>query len=40
MRHMTGMSGVDDLEGTGLEAINDKSARWTLPFIFGIRSRF
>jgi hypothetical protein len=39
-RYVTGMSEVDGLEGTGLETINDKSARWTLPFIFGVRARF
>jgi hypothetical protein len=39
-RYMTGMSEVDDLVGTGLETINDSSARWTFPFIFGVRARF
>jgi hypothetical protein len=34
------MSEVDGLAGTGLESINDKSARWTIPFIVGIRARF
>jgi hypothetical protein len=40
MRWMTGMSDVDGLAGTGLEVINDSSARWTLPFIIGTRVRF
>jgi hypothetical protein len=40
IRYMTGMSDVDDLAGTGLETINDKSARWTLPVLFGVRARF
>jgi hypothetical protein len=40
LRYVTGMSEVDGLVGTGLETINDKSARWTLPFVFGIRARF
>ena len=33
VRYVTGMSEVDGLAGTGLETINDKSARWTLPFV-------
>jgi hypothetical protein len=40
LRWVSGMSAVDGLEGTGLETINDKSARWTLPFLIGIRARF
>jgi opacity protein-like surface antigen len=40
MRWLSGMSTVDGLAGTGLESINDKSSRWTLPFIIGIRTRF
>ena len=40
MRWMSGMSAVDGLAGTGLESINDKSSRWTLPFVMGIRTRF
>jgi hypothetical protein len=40
MRYMGGMTEIDDLEGTGLDDINNKSARWTLPFIVGIRYRF
>ncbi len=39
-RYVTGMSEVDDLAGTGLDTINDKSARWTFPFVVGIRKRF
>jgi opacity protein-like surface antigen len=39
-RWVSGMSEVDGLEGTGLESINDKSARWTLPFLVGVRARF
>ncbi len=39
-RYVTGMSDVDNLTGTGLETINDKSARWTFPFVVGIRKRF
>ena len=34
------MSEVDDLVGTGLETINDNSARWTLPILLGGRFRF
>jgi hypothetical protein len=40
LRYVTGMSEVDGLAGTGLETINDKSARWTFPFLVGIRARF
>ena len=39
-RWVSGMSAVDGLEGTGLETINDKSSRWTIPFIAGVRARF
>lgn len=39
-RYVTGMSEVDDLEGTGLETINDSSSRWTFPLVLGIRARF
>jgi outer membrane protein with beta-barrel domain len=40
LRYVTGMSEVDQLVGTGLETINDSSARWTVPFVAGIRTRF
>ena len=40
LRYVTGLSQVDALVGTGLEAINDDSARWTIPLIVGIRTRF
>lgn len=40
VRYVTGMSAVDGLAGTGLESINDKSSRWTLPFLLGVRARF
>ena len=40
LRFVTGMSEVDDLVGTGLDTINDKSSRWTLPFVGGVRFRF
>jgi len=40
VRFVTGMSPVDQLGGTGLETINDKSSRWALPIIFGVRARF
>ena len=40
LRWVSGMSEVDGLEGTGLETINDKSSRWTMPFLMGIRARF
>jgi hypothetical protein len=40
LRYVSGMSSVDGLAGTGLETINDKSSRWTMPFIAGLRFRF
>ena len=40
LRYVGGMAQIDDLEGTGLDDINDKSARWTMPFIVGIHYRF
>ena len=40
LRYVSGMSAVDGLAGTGLETINDKSSRWTLPVIAGVRVRF
>ena len=40
VRWVSGMSAVDNLEGTGLDTINDKSGRWTMPFLTGVRMRF
>ena len=40
VRYVGGMSPVDSLVGTGLEKINDNSARWTLPVMLGARFRF
>jgi hypothetical protein len=40
LRHVTGLSRVDKLIGTGLDGINDDSARWSLPVLVGIRQRF
>ncbi len=40
LRWLSGMAEVDDLAGTGLETINDKSSRWTIPFVVGARVRF
>ena len=40
LRYITGMSAVDDLGGTGLDSINDNSARWAIPFVVGIRFQF
>jgi hypothetical protein len=39
-RFNSGLSQVDSLRGTGLEDINDKSSRWTMPITFGIRVNF
>ncbi len=40
LRWMSGLSKLDTLQGTGLEKINDQSARWTVPIVFGARVRF
>ena len=40
LRYVTGLSAVDNLAGTGLAEINDNSARWTAPFVLGVRARF
>ena len=39
-RKNSGLAEIDDLEGTGLGQINDKSARWTIPITFGVRFKF
>jgi hypothetical protein len=39
-RWNSGLSQVDAFRDTGLEGINDKSARWTMPFLLGVRARF
>lgn len=40
LRWVSGLAEVDDLVGTGLDTINDKSSRWTLPFVTGVRFGF
>lgn len=40
LRHVSGLSEVDQLAGTGLEAMNDDSGRLTLPVVVGVRIRF
>jgi hypothetical protein len=40
IRYVTGQAEVDNLVGTGLETINDKSARWSIPFVVGVGFRF
>jgi hypothetical protein len=40
MRYVTGQGQVDETFGTGLESINDNTARWTIPFVVGARVRF
>ena len=40
LRYVTGMSEVDAFDSTTLNTINDKSARWSLPFSAGVRFRF
>jgi len=40
LRWVSGMAQIDDLATTGLGNINDKSSRWTMPIIAGIRFAF
>jgi len=40
LHFVSGMTEVDNLVGTGLDSINDKSSRWTIPFVTGVRFRF
>jgi hypothetical protein len=39
-RFNSGLSAIDALAGTGLEDVNDKSSRWTMPITFGLRVKF
>jgi hypothetical protein len=39
-RYNSGLSAIDALKGTGLENVNDKSSRWTMPITFGLRVKF
>lgn len=40
LRHVGGLSQVDQLVGTGLETINNDSARLTFPIVVGVRFHF
>jgi len=40
LRRVTGLSDVDQLIGTGLDEINNDSARLTFPVVVGVRFRF
>ena len=40
LRYVSGLAEVDNFVGTGLDEINDNSARWTLPFVIGARINF
>jgi hypothetical protein len=40
LRSVSGLSDVDSLVGTGLEEINNDSARLTFPIVIGVRFRF
>jgi outer membrane protein with beta-barrel domain len=40
LRRVSGLSDVDQLVGTGLEEINNDSARLTFPIVVGVRFRF
>jgi len=37
---VSGLAEVDDLVGTGLDTMNDKSSRWTVPFLAGVKFGF
>lgn len=39
-RYNSGLSKIDAFVGTGLEEVNDKSSRWTMPIMFGLRMKF
>ena len=39
-RYNSGLSAIDALAGTGLEEVNEKSSRWTMPLTLGIRMKF
>jgi hypothetical protein len=39
-RYNSGLSAIDAFEGTGLEDVNDKSSRWTMPITIGLRVKF
>jgi hypothetical protein len=39
-RYNSGLSQIDAFQGTGLEGINDKSSRWTMPISVGLRYNF
>ena len=40
LRRVSGLADVDQFEGTGLDDINDDSARLTFPIVIGFRFRF
>ena len=40
LRYNSGLSKIDAFQGTGLEGINDKSSRWTMPISIGLRYNF
>ena len=40
LRHVGGLADVDAFEGTGLDEINDDTARLTFPVVVGVRFRF
>lgn len=40
VRYLTGMADVDQFVGTSLDTINNNSARWTMPFLVGVRLGF
>jgi hypothetical protein len=40
LRHVSGLSEVDQFVGTGLEEINNDTARLTFPIVVGVRFRF
>jgi hypothetical protein len=39
-RYQTGLSDLEGLAGTGLEAINDTGSRWSMPVLATVTFRF
>jgi hypothetical protein len=40
LRHVGGLSDIDQFQGTGLSNINSDTARLTFPVVVGVRFRF
>ena len=40
LRHVSGLADVDQFVGTGLDNVNNDTARLTFPLVVGVRFRF